>query len=855
MNNESGFFYNLSKFVVKRRNLFFLLFTVALIISIIKIPAVNIEYEITPYLPDSTETKQSIEIMDSEFYTFGSTNIMVKNITYKNAQKLYNELEERNFEGIKSITFDDSEDHYKDANALFTFTLQGQDGSTEAVAANKSIRTFLEDNSYDISVISVAGNNDFADNLLHDIIIVMGIVAVVIIVVLLLTSQCYFEVVIDFIIFGVAAILNMGTNYWFGKISFISNSVGIILQLALAIDYAIILTHKFTEEKLFHSNSEDALIHALSKAIPEISASSLTTVSGLVAMMFMQLRLGLDLGMVLAKGVIWSLICVFFLMPGLIMLFEKQLVRSEHRFLIPPMKGLANIVVKMRKILPIIFIAFVVYCVSLSGQVDYVFNQTTIDSLNKMESVIEKEEVEEVFGTNNVMAILVPTGDFEKERQVLNMMEEKEEVTLAMGLSNTKYKDIYITDKLSIKEFANVMDMNDNSVKGLYFAYALKDNDYSVINIDEYQVRFMDLIDFIYDQVDMGAITLDENQEKDIIKAHQDLADGKVQTLGENYSRLVFNIDLPLEGEETYDFLSQTRKDVSKYYDSALLVGSSTSSYDLYSSFTGDNFLVTGLTAIFVLSILLINFMSISIPVLLILAIEGSIFINFAIPIFQQSNVFFFTYLIVSAIQMGATIDYAIVLTSRFSVLKKKHNLCESARLSISQCFPTIMTSGSIMSVCGFLIAFVVHEPIVSSVGHFLGMGTLISLFSVLFILPELLIILDPINERAKFGIAHIFDRIGRDYEVVEPSAKAHINGKFSGYLSGDFSGTMVGKFYPRDEEKAEIKRKDLSEAAKRFAQQEAVKVNQQEINIQPSPPKKNNNNKKMNENIKGGKN
>ena len=180
--------------------------------------------------------------------------------------------------------------------------------------------------------------------------------------------------------FGIAALLNMGTNYWFGKISFVSNSVCIILQLALAIDYSIILCHRFTAEKERCDDIGEAMVFALSKAIPEILSSCLTTISGLLALVAMQLKLGADLGLVLAKSIAFSILTVIFLMPTLLLLFSKFMDKSKHRSFVPKISFLGKGVVKAAKILPVIFICLITVFGGLSTKIDYTYVLNNIES-------------------------------------------------------------------------------------------------------------------------------------------------------------------------------------------------------------------------------------------------------------------------------------------------------------------------------------------------------------------------------------------------------------------------------------------------------------------------------------------
>ena len=307
----------LAAFIVDKRNLFFLLYIFALIFCAIATGWVKVEDDITTYLPDTTETRQGLTVMNDNFVTYGTANVMVSNITYDTALEIQEQLED--IDGVTTVDFDDTDEHYTNASALFSVSFDGEVGDAHAEQALQEIRDELE-GTYDTSIYSEVGYDSSAD-LQSEMVVIVIIAAIIIVLVLTLTSRSYAEVPVLIMTFGAAALLNMGTNFLCGTISFISNSVTVILQLALAIDYAIILCHRFSDE---HETmpTREACIAALSKAIPEISSSSLTTISGLAALAFMHFGIGRDLATVLIKAILFSMLCVFTLMPGLLVLFS-----------------------------------------------------------------------------------------------------------------------------------------------------------------------------------------------------------------------------------------------------------------------------------------------------------------------------------------------------------------------------------------------------------------------------------------------------------------------------------------------------------------------------------------------------
>lgn len=293
-----------------------------------------------------------MDLMDEQFITYGTARIMVCNITYDKAKELSEEIAD--MKGVSMVDFDETTDHYHDMEAVFSVTF---DGVSEDETTQGYLTGVLEELSdYDVYYSSDIGQEERdASDLDNDMIIILLLAGVVIVVVLLLTSTTYAEIPVYLTTFIVAAILNKGTNYWFGTISFVTDSIAVVLQLALAVDYAIILSHRFMEEHE-DKDAREAVIVALSKAIPEISSSSLTTVSGMVAMMFMQFRIGYDMGIVLAKAIIFSLFSVFFLMPGLLLTFSKAIDNTHHKSFVPNITAVGKFCVLTRFIMPPVLI-------------------------------------------------------------------------------------------------------------------------------------------------------------------------------------------------------------------------------------------------------------------------------------------------------------------------------------------------------------------------------------------------------------------------------------------------------------------------------------------------------------------
>lgn len=776
-------------FIVNKRKAIEILFVLAIIYSVLCINKVQVNQDITSYLPADSETRQGLSIMDEQFMTYGSAKVMLANVTFNQADSLVDSLE--NVDGVKEVAFDDSSDHFKGTNALFDITFSGTSDEQVSKDALNSVKDILA--NYDVYVSTEVGSEESsAESLAKDMNIILVLAVVVIVAVLLLSTKAYLQIPVLLITFGVAAILNMGTNYWFGTISSITNSIAVVLQLALAIDYAIILCDRFMEE---HEtlDAEEAVKVALSKAIPEISSSSLTTISGMVAMMFMQFRLGYDMGIILVKAIILSLISVFFLMPGVLLIFAKGIDKTHHKCYVPKITIVGKFANKTKYIIPPLFIICLVFAFMKSNNCQYIYDTSSIVSAKKSESKIAQETIEETFGASNQLVVMVPKGDYESEHKVVKKLQNLDYVTSALALSNVSINDEYVlTDKLSPRQFSELVGIDREVVEVLYMAYAYNQEQYGpvVTGIDDYDVPIIDMFLFLYDQYKEGYVTLDSNLDEKLTTLYDTLHDAQLQLQGSDYSRLVLNISLPVEGQETYDALEEIRGIAAQYYskDSVILVGNSTSDHDLESSFASDNIIISVLTALFVMIILFFTFQSAGLPVLLVLTIQGSIWINFAVPSIEGQTVFFIAYLIVSAIQMGATIDYAIVISNRYLQLKQQMPLKEAITETLNQSFPTIFTSGSILTCAGFLIGEIASDATVASIGVALGRGTLISIILVLFVLPQILLMGDIIIEKTALTM-----NITRPQREV--AGRVRVTGHVRGYVQGEIDADIQGTF------------------------------------------------------------
>ena len=731
-----------------------LVFLAAAAYCALSLGRVRVNSDLTYFLPGDTETRQGLTVMEENFITYASEDVMVANITPRMAKELAEEI--RTYPHVFSVGFDETPAHYAHSSALLSISFDSVDGSPEAAAAKERIRKLLE--PYDSYIYSM-DLKSYSEQLAVEMVSVITIAAAVIVLILLFTSRSYFEVVIFLIVFVFAALLNMGTNFWLGEISTISHSIAIILQLALAIDYAIIFSHRYQDEVLRCSSPREALTEALAKSIVEISSSSLTTISGLVALMLMQFRLGYDLGMVLSKGIVCSLLTVFLLMPGLIRLFPKALQRTVHRSLIPDITGWGRFLMRSKSIFVWIFLLVIPFAFYCSQHVTYAFSDHTVSELVYSESRAAMHKIESTFARSTSVVLLLPHEDLEAEKAILRQAEALPEVNSATGLAGIEIdREHTLTDLCTARSFAELLDIPWEESTLLFQAYGVQHEQYQVLfgTPENYRVPLVDMLLFVFEMQEHGVITLDAEQTEQLSDLQKQLQFALDQLRGEEYNRIIFSVDLPVEGEESVALVEKLRAIAEPFYPNGrvLVIGDITSARDLGASYTGDSKLISLLTIAFVLTILLFTFRTVVGSLILVFVIQGSIWINFSFPYLQHMLPSFVTNMIVSAIQMGATIDYAIVLMNRYLVMRETLPKKEAMAHAVNQSFATVLTSGSILTMAGLLICMRVSDVYVGHIGLAVGRGALTSVILVLTVLPQLLVLLDGAVEKTRFRLA-----------------------------------------------------------------------------------------------------
>ncbi|MBQ3080109.1 MAG: MMPL family transporter [Clostridia bacterium] len=713
----------LAKRIVDKRKLIALAFLFCTVLAGFMIPKAVINYDFTDYLADDTVTKRALVMMEEEFGSVGQLTVMFENLPEGEAEAIAQELSDRS--GVMRAAYDKETDvrekdgvRYERINLI----LECEDGVEYVRELAKDLEN--RDNAYTFTMSGAAPQTiSIQNNLLREIPVAMALALVIVVAVLFLTSHSYIEPVLFFIVMIVSVVLNMGTNWIFDSISFITFAVAAILQLALSMDYSIMLLHNYFDEMHADGNAEGAMTHALRRSFMPISSSSLTTVAGLAALMFMSFTIGFDIGIVLAKGILLSLITVFLFMPALVILFSRALEKTKHAPLPLGGEALGRFAVRFRRLISVLLVAVVLISAYVQTKNEYLF---TDENTN-----IEADSVSSVFGRSNQLVLLFPTdmsdAGNDRQRALIESLQTlemngKPVVTDAMSIVTTGNDAIRYYTLKEISEMTGISQIG----LGLY----LGGMGFSTT------VRGDELIDKAYD-------VMPKNEMIAEIKDALDFA--RSMFVGEKYTRIILLTDIPDFGENAYRTLDKIREILENAYpgEEVGIAGTSMSSYDISSAFTGDMMKVNLITVLAILFIILLSFKNFTVPLILVCVIQGAIWMGLSYPAIQGEGIFFMSYLICTAIQMGATIDYGILLTSAYRRERAAHAPAEAMKLAITSAIPTVFTSGIILIFAGFAIGKVCTVFYVSSIGTMLGRGALVSVILVLTLLPALLLSFD----------------------------------------------------------------------------------------------------------------
>lgn len=683
----------------------------------------HINYELTRYLNSETMTRRALDVMQAEFGSSEQLRIMFRDVsadTLSSCVARLNALPEIQLASHDPETGEKTVDGV--ACSLVTLTLNA---NCDAAALVTHLREmFPECGEYAVGG-AAATQLDVQRSVGEEMPQALLIAVAVVLAVLLLTSHAWLEPVLILVTLGVSILINMGTNFVFPDVSFVTFAVCAILQLALSIDYAIMLLHSFNglcDEGLL---PKDAMIEALRRSFMPVSSSAFTTIAGLLALLFMSFTIGFDIGLVLSKGILISMVTVFLLMPALTLLLYRPLRKTRHRPLQLGGAQLGKAVYDIRRWLAGALALAVAAGGYLQTKNTYIFSDA-----GRSDVQTESALINAVFGASDPLVLLVPggddDGDYARQRALADALQQ-----------------IQVADQPAVKELSAMVTTGAAALDYYTAAELAKRTGQNVLAVNLFlmaqgltpPVRGDRLLE------KAGSLAAENPQ---IAQLQSALALAKAAFNGPHYSRMLLTLNFPVSSAETRAAIDQIMAAArAEYGEDFYLTGTGMSVYDISNAFEGDLMLVNLITLAAILLIVALSFRSFVTPLLLVLVIEGAVWITMAVSYLESQPIFFISYLICVAIQMGATIDYGILLTSHYQSFRKTMAPREALCAALHKALPTILTSGAILITAGFIIGKRCSIYYISSIGLLLARGALISVILILTLLPALLTLQD----------------------------------------------------------------------------------------------------------------
>lgn len=683
----------MAHFIVHKGRLIEKLFIAATIICAVCYPLVGVNYDLSKYLPDFAPTKQALDVMEEEFGYPGMARIMVKDVTMQEARTIRQRIAD--VDGVELVVGPDlatnvystdaflsnslTDKFYKDGNAVYQIIFEDGDSDATTHEAIDKIYDIVGKDRGCFSGSAVS-NKERQESITREIAMAIAISLVIIWLILTLTTTSWFEPFLFILVMIVAIILNMGTNLMFGSISFFTFSTAAILQLAVSMDYSIFLLHTFTAIKNEGVDSEEAMKRAIVKACSSILASGATTIVGFLVIALMRFTIGKDVGFVLTKGILCSLVTVLFLMPTLILRFDKRIEKTAHRPFLPPFDALGGFMYRIRIPVLIVAVTCAVPCYFGQAMNYFYYGDDAMGSGPGTRVYEDSREIEAVFGKANVVIAMVPNGSIVKERELTEELEDQDFIDYALSMSGTMPQGI--------------------------------------------PESFL---------------------PKNLVE----------QLRTDKYARLLISMETREESAYAFQCSETLTEIVRKYYpEDSYVIGMTPTTIDIRDILTDDYNRVSVISLIGVAIVVMLTFKSVLVPILVIIPIEVAIYLNMTIPYVIGDSVVYIGYIIVSCLQLGATIDYSILMTNNYMDFRRTMESQDAAVTAIARSALSIITSGGILTVVGYLLYFTSSIAAISQVGRLVGRGALLSMVLVMSLLPALLAAFDkPIRnaqERAR---------------------------------------------------------------------------------------------------------
>lgn len=672
-----------SDLVTRHKTIVLTVFVVLAAVSTLFIPSVSINYDMEDYLPKDAQSTVAISIMKEEFSgDIPNARIMLKDVTVLEALEHKENISA--LPGVTSVSWLDdvlgmdilvatplefldasiAENYYKNGNALLSVSIEN---GKESLVVENIYALLGENDAMAGDAVNAATLQDMA---VTEVLNAMAVLIPIILVILILSTTSWLEPLLFLFTIGIAVAINMGTNVFFGEISYVTQTVSPILQLAVSLDYAIFLLHSFNDYRVSHEPRK-AMQLAMKRALPTVTASAATTIIGFSALLFMRFGIGSDLGINLVKGVIFSFLSVMIFLPALTLAGYKLIDKTKHKSFLPSFRGVGKGLMKTRIAFMVLALIVVVPCFLAQSNTSFMYGMGGISESSRggEDAILIDAE----FGNENSLVLLVPRNSSGKEAELCHELASIPHVT-------------------SVVSFVTAVGAE---IPPQYVPREAVDQFYS-----------------------------------------------------ENYARIILYTNNPEEGEQTFSTVQTVLDTAERHYDTYYLVGQSATLFDMKSIVEVDTKIVSLVAIAGIFIVLLLTFKSLTLPIFLVFAIQTAIWINLSSAYFTDNTLSFIGYLIISTVQLGATVDYAIMLTNHYLIDRKSLPKKAAMLKTLSENLVAILISASILATAGFALAATSTNPIVSELGTLLGRGTILSFVMVVCVLPALLVLFDKVIDK-----------------------------------------------------------------------------------------------------------
>ena len=673
----------LARFIIEKRALIESIFVAGCIFSIIAMCFVNVNYDLTKYVPSYTQSSQGLDKMKEEFGYPGTARLMIKDVSLYEAKMYKDQLAAVDgvdqilwcdttvnvYAGEDFVNLDDIKDYYKDGCAVMDITFEEESDSPRTERAIDEMKAITGDKGCYVGM--AVQNKSLIETTAREMGRILVVAVLMILAVLCLATTAWTEPILFMLVMGVAVLLNKGTNIFLGTISFLTDNVAIILQLATSMDYSIFLLDAFMSWRDTGLSEEEAIVKAVEEAINSIFASSLTTVVGFLALVTMKFNIGFDMGLVLAKGIVFSLLSVVFFMPAMILKFTKLNDRTKHRSFFPDFTKLGKGVFKIRYAVLIGVLLITPPAYVAQGMNHFLYGNSAVGGAKGTQVYEDDQEITQRFGRSNMLLLIYPNNDMVAERRLSDELEALPYVKSVTSMANTLPEGV--PEEFLPESATSLLHKNDTARMLIY-----------------------------------------------------------IRTKGES--------------DIAFQCTDQIRDIMKKYYpEESYVVGETPSTQDIKVTITEDNTRVNVLSLLGVFMVVMFSFHSVLIPLVVMIPIEVAIFLNMAIPYIQGVDMVYMGYIIVSSIQLGATVDYSILLTNNYIAMRKLLPKKEACIEAVTRSCSSIFTSGTIITLAGYIVHFISTTAAIGDLGHLIGRGGLLSVMLVLTLLPALLVLCDPL--------------------------------------------------------------------------------------------------------------